>query len=234
VVVTFATSRNKTLFRRRKIMNQTTNSTQAQETNNVNIFAAPETEAAVTPKIATFDSSPFETTPPMKDEAEAVVASEVTQVEGSEAAQDAQAETTPEVSEESAPAQKNTTKLAKRMSLEKMREYAEPIAQACKKQKDGIYTISLSTVSDAAKCDKTIATKIIRLAMDITKSYIQIVDDKPSTSVTDPQVNTQHSLIIPSKKMQSIKGDDGKMLFPVGTKFTMTYDAEKIVLTKLA
>ena len=215
-------------------MNQTTNSTQAQETNNVNIFAAPETEAAVTPKIATFDSSPFETTPPKKDEAEAVVASEVTQVERSEAAQDAQAETTPEVSEESAPAQENTPKILKKMDLEKMREFAEPIAKASKKHKNGVFSINLSTVSDAAKCDKIIATKIINMAMDIAQTYIKIVDDKPSTTITHPHVNSQHSLLIPSKTMQSIKGDDDKMLFPVGTKFTMTYDAEKIVLTKLA
>lgn len=212
-------------------MTQTTNSTTSQAINN--IFAPVEAKNVVAPKNATYDSSTFETTPPKKDEAEAVVASEVTQVEGSEAAQDAQAETTPEVSEESAPIKKKSG-LAKRMSLEMMREYAEPIATASKNHKDGVYTINLSTVSDAAKCDKTIAAQIIHLAMSITKTYIEIVDDKPSTTITHPHVNSQHSLLIPSKTMQSIKGDDDKMLFPVGTKFTMTYDAEKIVLTKLA
>lgn len=214
-------------------MTQTTNSTTSQAINNN--FAPIEAKNVVAPKNATYDSSTFETTPPKKDqdEAEAVDASEATQAESSEAAQDVQAEAAPEASEEAAPIKKKSG-LAKRMDLEKMREYAEPIATASKNHKDGVYTINLSTVSDAAKCDKTIAAQIIHLAMSITKTYIEIVDDKPSTTITHPQVNSQKSLIIPSKKMQSIKGEDGKMLFPVGTKFTMTYDAEKIVLTKLA
>ena len=194
--------------------------TSAKEADNASPFAKPEAKSVVAPKDVNSDMNPFEPTPAKKDqdEAEAVDASEDKQAESSEAA----------------PAKENTPKILKRMDLETMREFAEPIAKASKKHKDGIYTINLSTVSDAAKCDKIIATKIIHMAMDIAESYIKIVDDKPSTTITHPHVNSQHSLLIPSKTMQSIKGDDDKMLFPVGTKFTMTYDAEKIVLTKLA
>lgn len=193
--------------------------TSAKEADNASPFAKPEAKSVVAPKDVNSDMNPFEPTPAKKDqdEAEAVDASEDKQAESSE----------------TAPAKKKSGP-AKRMSLETMREFAEPIAKASKKHKNGVFSINLSTVSDAAKCDKIIATKIIHMAMDIAQTYIKIVDDKPSTTITHPHVNSQHSLLIPSKTMQSIKGDDDKMLFPVGTKFTMTYDAEKIVLTKLA
>lgn len=128
----------------------------------------------------------------------------------------------------------NGNRVRKSMSIEERDKLADNIAAAFKAGdlKDG--SIRITQIIEEGNCDKIIAMNVAMRAMDKVQAYIKIIDDKPSTSVPNPHVNAQNSLIISAKTMQGIVNDKKEMIFPVGTQFSMEHDADTIILTKIA
>lgn len=125
-------------------------------------------------------------------------------------------------------------KVRKSVSIEERDKYADDIAVAFEagELEDG--SIRITKIIKMLNCDKNIAMNVAMRAMDKVQAYIKIIDDKPSTSVPNPHVNAQKSLIISAKTMQGIVNDKKEMVFPVGTQFSMEHDADTIILTKIA